>query len=152
MEQVTYADAGQQGGAGDDEMEIEGEQGGAPSAKRVHDLQAEIAGLMASIKSYGDRIERLIASKETVTDAEIRKDINNDITKLEAQQAKLEAQQVELKAQQTELESQLGSGAGGPSSAARESTRFPALGHPELTTTPQRRPSATSPRTRLPRS
>ena len=145
MEQVTYADAGQQGGAGDDEMEIEGEQGGAPSAKRVHDLQAEIAGLMASIKSYGDRIERLIASKETVTDAEIRKDINNDITKLEAQQ-------VELKAQQTELESQLGSGAGGPSSAARESTRFPALGHPELTTTPQRRPSATSPRTRLPRS
>jgi len=98
MEQVTYADAGQQGGAGDDAMEVVGEDGGDPPAKRVQDLQAQIAGLAANISAIGAEITELVKFKRTASDARLV-DINNDITDLKAQQTKLEAQQAKLEDQ-----------------------------------------------------
>jgi len=106
-----------QGGAGDEIKDV-AEQGVAPRAKRAHDvqgevpakrvqdLQAQIAGIAASIKAYGDRIVELsLKQAEEPTEARAAA-----IVDLKAQQAKLEAQQAKLEAQLAEA-----------SGAARES-------------------------------
>ena len=131
MEQATYADAGQQGGAGDDAMEVVGEGGGDPPAKRVQDLQTQIAGLAASIKSYADRFEalgvdisELIKAKRTASDARLI-DINNDITDLKAQQAELKLLMTKLEAQQAELKDQVVEARGGGPSFSSTSVTAP---------------------------